>query len=121
MKEKQCEHQRRLIDLQEKLRKTQTQVKILLMFSCVAGCGSCCQLNVDGVTDRYCLSLFLVLLTECGVCCLKDAVSVCFLCCRLCCWLLVGLPAVGCVASSVCGGGGCGLCLPAAGCVASRL
>ena len=31
MKEKQCEHQRRLIDLQEKLRKTQTQVKILLM------------------------------------------------------------------------------------------
>ena len=67
------------------------------------------------------LGLFLVWLTESGVCCLKDAVLVCF----LYCWLLVGLLAVGCVAS--CGGGGGGggaqlwVMLPAAGCVASQL
>ena len=43
VKEKQCEHQRRLIDLQEKLRKTQTQVRVcmcvllwfLLLMTCV--------------------------------------------------------------------------------------
>ena len=88
VKEKQCEHQRRLIDLQEKLRKTQTQVKILLMSllllavghvadwmlivlltDTVSVCFLCCWLNVGCVAEICYLTLFLVLLTECGVCC----------------------------------------------------